>query len=148
MIITVDEFFNSGIPTSTDIDGQEVDLSIKTVEQYYVRPRIGNEKWEDIAENPTEYEEALNGSNTLSGLKLAMYHLVFAYMLLDKIRLTRYTPTIKDDEHSTEPSLYDVKQIASAHWELGETFVRECLNFLQIEDKGCKNNLLFNELIY
>lgn len=147
-IITAQGFFDCGLPVSTDITEQEVTFAITSVEQFYVVPRIGGLKWAQLIEHPTDYDTAINGGTTLAGLKIAEYHLVFAYLLYDKMRLTRYSSVIKNDEHSTDPSREDVLEISKFHWEQGEVFLRDVLKYLQIEDKGCKNNLLFNELIY
>lgn len=148
MIITAQEFFDSGIPVASDIAENEVTFAISTVEQMYMRPRIGNEKWADMAANPGNYYIELNGGVTVPGLKAAMYHLVMAYMMYDKIRLTRYTPVMKNDEHSTEPSISEIKAIASQHWEIGECFAKDVLDYMQIKDNGCRNNLIFDELLY
>lgn len=148
MIITAQYFMDCGLPVASDISEAEIDMSIKTVEQGFVRPRIGDLKWADICTNPSEYETALDGGVTLAGLKFAECHLVFAYMLYDKMRLTRYTTVVKNDEHSENPSRKDIMDIASMHWEQGETALRELLKYLQIKDNGCRNNLIFDELLY
>ena len=148
MILDTNTYFDSGLPTSTDISAQEVEFAIKTVEQYYVKPRLGAELYADIVDNPDNYSEALNGSNNLAGLKTAIEHLTYAYMLWDRTRLTRYTTVLKNDEHSTEPKSEDLYQICKAHWEIGEVFVTEVCEFLQApEPKHPLNNLVFNELI-
>ena len=146
-IITAQDFFDSGLPVSTDITEQEVTFAITSVEQFYVVPRIGDLQWAQLIEHPTDYDTAINGGTTLAGLKMAEYHLVFAYLLYDKIRLTRYSSVIKNDEHSTDPSLKDVRDLASFHLEQGEWFLRGVLKFLQIEDTGVRNNYVFGELL-
>lgn len=148
MILDANTYFDSGLPTSTDISEQEVEFAIKTVEQYYVKPRLGAELYADIIEDPVTYADAVDGTNTVAGLKTAIEHLTYAYMLWDRSRLTRYTTVIKNDEHSTEPKPEDLYQICKAHWEIGEVFVAEVCKFLQApEPKYPLNNLIFGELI-
>lgn len=147
MILDTNTYFDCGLPTSTDISAQEVEFAIKTIEQYYVKPRLGAELYADIVDNPSNYEEALNGSNNLAGLKTAVEHLVYSYMLWDRTRLTRYTTVVKNDEHSTEPKPEDLYQICKAHWEIGEAFTREVCEFLQTPTPNHPlNNLIFGEL--
>ena len=148
MILDTNTYFDCGLPTSTDISAQEVEFAIKTIEQYYVKPRLGAELYADIVNNPDNYAEALNGSNNLAGLKTAVEHLVYAYMLWDRSRLTRYTTVIKNDEHSTEPKSEDLYQICKAHWEIGIAFLNEICEKLQApEPKYPANNLIFGELM-
>ena len=148
MILDTETFFNSGLPTSTDMSGQEVIFAIKTVEQYYVKPRLGAELYADIVDNTDNYTEAINGSNTIAGLKTAIEHLVYAYLLWDRTRLTRYTTVVKNDEHSTEPNSADLFQICKAHWEIGEAFIQEVCKFLQApEPEYPLPNLIFGELM-
>lgn len=145
-IITAQDFFDCGLPVSTDITEQEVTFAVTSVEQFYIVPRVGDLKWAQLIEHPTDYDVAINGGTTLAGLKMAEYHLVFSYLLYDRMRLTRYSSVVKNDEHSTDPSLKDTLEISRFHWEQGEVFLRDVLKYLQIEDKGVHNNLIFGEL--
>ena len=147
MTITATEFMNSGLGVSTDITDPEIEMAIKTVEQFYVKPVFGDETWSNICQHPASYAEMISGTDTLAGLKAAEYHLVFAYMLYDNVRLTRYASVIKNDEHSNEPSREDLLKAAAYHWEIGSTFVLECSKFIGIEKPKQLNNLIFNELL-
>lgn len=148
MILDTETFFNCGLPTSTDISEQEVMFSIKTIEQYYIKPRLGAELYADIVANPDNHTDEIEGTNTMSGLKTAIEHLVYAYMLWDRTRLTRYTSVIKNDERSIEPTPEALFQICKAHWEIGEAFTLEVCKFLQApEPKHPLNNLVFGELL-
>lgn len=148
-LITSQNFSNSGLPVALDISEQEINFAIRTVEQYIVRPRIGNDLFSDMSQNPSGYHDELDGGDSLGGLKLAEYHLVFGYMLFDKIRLTRYGSAIKDDEHSSDPFASDVLAIAKEHWEIGQYFIEELCRHLNVNNKGkVLPNLVFNELIY
>lgn len=146
MLITSDEFLYSGLPVSTDITADEIEMAIRTVEQFYVKQWFGD-IWPDIVANiDDEYTDIIEGTDTLAGLKMAEYHLTFGYMLYDTMRLTRYHAVIKNDEHSDNPSHEDMLALAKQHWEIGEQFVKEIANYLEIDVAKALNNLIFNEL--
>ena len=146
MIITASQFMNSGLPVSTDITDPEIEISIKTVEQYYIKQMFGDELWSDICQHPASYSELLNGTDTMAGLKMAEYHLVFAYMVYDDVRLTRYHAVIKNDEHSENPSRDNLLSVAKHHWEIGMLFVNECAKYAGADKMKNRNNLIFSEL--
>lgn len=147
MIITASEFFNSGMPVSTDITENEIEMAIKTVEQMYVKQMFG-ELWSDIVQHPFSYSELIDGTDSMAGLKMAEYHLVYAYMIYDDMRLTRYHALVKNDEHSENPSREDLLHIAKHHWEIGMAFVDECSKYAGAERDKHTSNLLFNELVF
>ena len=144
-IITATEFYNSGLPVSDDITTAEIEFATNTVEQYFVKPFL-DDLLATIVANPTQYSDVLNAPD---GLKQTMFHLVFAYMVYDKIRLTRYSSVIKNDEHSTDPSFDQLIDISKLHWEIGMSFLRRVCDNCLIDWKSVKrNDLIFNELIY
>ena len=146
-LITAQELMESGLPISFDITEKELEQSISTVEQFYVVPRIGDLQWTQLIEHPTDYDVAINGGTTLAGLKQSEYHLVFAWVMWDRFRVTRYTSVQKDSDESTAPSARDIIDVASQHYEIGEVFLRGVLKFLQIEDNGVQNGFIFGELM-
>ena len=150
MIINAQYFLESGLPTSDDIREDEVTLAIRTVEQAIVKPRLGADLYSAIlADSAHQYDEAVDGSDEVAGLKLAELHLVFSYLLYDRTRLVRYSSVIKIDERSDVPSMRDVLAAARQHWELGELFLDECCRFLEVEpSKEVRTDLIFNELLY
>lgn len=148
MILDTNTFFDCGLPTSNDIGTQEIGFAIKTVELYIVKSRLGGDTYGDIVGNPTNYNDEINGTSTMAGLKSAIEHLVYAYLLWDRTRLTRYTSVVKNDEHSTEPKSEDLYQICKAHWEIGIAFLEEVCESLQISpSEHPLNNLIFGELM-
>jgi hypothetical protein len=148
MILDYQTFIYSGLPVASDIASEEVEFAIKNVEHAIVKPRLGVDLYADIVENPSDYTEAVNGSNTVGGLLLAEENLVFAYLLYTKIRLTRYSTVVKDDEHSMEPALKDLLAFSKNYWETGFMLLDEVCEFLQApEPKYPLNNLIFGELM-
>ena len=146
MLINADDFMYSGLPVSTDITADEIEMSIRTVEQFYIKQWFGD-IWADIVANEDHaYDDVIEGTDTLAGLKMAEYHLTFGYMLYDTMRLTRFHAVIKNDEHSDNPSREDLLALARQHWEIGEQFVKEIANYLQVDVAKALNNLIFNEL--
>lgn len=147
MILTPTYFMDSGIPVSSDISESEVTLAIKTCEQFYVKPRLGADKYADIVENPTQYADIINGTDTLCGLKLMETHLVFAYMLYDMMRLTRYSSVVKRSDESEAPKRDDILALAKHHYEIAEAFMVEIAESLQIKIEPHYNNFIFGELL-
>lgn len=149
-IIDVNMFFDSGLPVSDDITPSEVDMAIKTVEQYEMRPYFTNEKWNDILTNATQYENYIVGDENCAGLQQAALHLVFAYLLFDRIRLTRYSTVIKNDEHSSDPSVGDLMQVCQMHAEIGIGFMYEVGDLFREADEhykvGKRNGFIYSEL--
>lgn len=144
--ITYTEFFASGMPVSDDISSDEVTQSIKTVELFFVKSVLGADLYAGMLADPAGYSDEINGAPGFAGLKQAMYHLVFAYMLYDNIRLTRYTSVIKDDERSDKPSKDDLREVAAQHWEIGMSFVYEVAEKLHVDLLKRHNNMIFCEL--
>lgn len=150
MLIDATYFLESGLPTSDDIREAEVELAIRTVEQAIVKPRLGAELYTAImADDAHQYDEAVDGSDEVAGLKLAELHLVFAYLLYDRTRLVRYSSVVKNDEHSENPSRADVLASAKNHWELGMQFLEDSCDFLAVPRSVMeRTDLIFNELLY
>lgn len=147
MFITPTYFLDSGVPVSSDISETEVSLGIKTCEQFYVKPRLGVEKYADMLENPTQYAEIINGNDTIGGIKLMETHLVYAYMLYDMMRLTRYSSVVKKSDESEAPRREDILALAKHHYEIADALMREIMNFLQIKIEPYYNSFIFGELI-
>lgn len=129
MIITASEFENSGLPVSTDIRNEEIEIAIQTVELTYLKPLITSDYYKTITTSTLSDDDynVVNGDGVVAGLKFALYHAVFAYLMWDRMHLTRFTSVIKDDEHSTEPDTSDLMSICQSHWEIGITAVIDTL---------------------
>lgn len=146
-ICTPNDIFNSGLPISTDIREEEVSLAIKTVSQFYLKNAIGAELYAAIMQDTThQYDDIVVGTDTIAGLRLALEHGVFAYLLYDTIRATRYGSVAKRSDESENPKREDILALSKHHWEICEVFVREVAESLQIEMPKGANNFIFNEL--
>jgi hypothetical protein len=145
-LITPIELLSCGLPISDDITDAEIEFAIRTIENYVVAPYITPDALGGILDGDTMYEEVV------PTIKDAMYHLVFAYLMYDRIRLTRYSSAIKNDEHSTDPSEKDLREVCGMHAEIGVRFlmdVAELLaNVLEDYEKGRLNGFIFNELLF
>lgn len=154
MLITVDEFFNSGMPVSDDIRYEEVQQAAETVEEFYLKPRIGDSLYISLLNDQTSEPNhtilmgGTLGERHVAGLKQAMFHLTFAFMMVDSIRLTRYASIEKDSEYSKNTSEEDRMASARRHWEIAEAFVREIQEVMEIESKHNNKNNLFDSLLW
>lgn len=130
-LISTQDFINSGLPVSDDIRTEEIDASIKTTELVYLKPFLSSELYNALLSPQYENVELKNI------VKFADCHCVFAMMLYDRMRLTRYTAVIKEDEHSKEPSEEEILNMCSMHWEQGLQMIIDVLleNNLEPSDK-------------
>lgn len=120
-LISTQDFINSGLPVSDDIRPEEIDASIKTTELVYLKPFLSSELYNALLSPQYENVELKNI------VKFADCHCVFAMMLYDRMRLTRYNTVIKEDEHSKEPSEADILNVCSMHWEQGLQMIIDVL---------------------
>ena len=129
MLITSYELINSGVPMSDDIRQEEIDFAIKTVELTYLKPIVTPDYYSTLTTSTLSDDDykVVNGDGSVAGLKDALCHLVWAYLTYDRLRLTRYSTVIKDDEHSTDPSEDEIMSLCSLHWEIGLTMVIDAL---------------------
>lgn len=149
MILSYNDFIDSGLPTSDDIAVAEIEFAIKTIEHIIVKGYLTADKYADIVENPEDYQEALDGNSKIAGIKFSECNLVFAYLLVNKYRLTRFASVIKEDEHSIDPDRETLLQTARQYWEIGEVCLQEVCGFLNIDfDTKRLNNLVFDEYRY
>lgn len=146
-ICSVTDILNCGLPISADIREEEISLAIKTVSQFYLKNAIGSDLYAAICADTThQYDDIVLGTDTIGGLRLALEHGVFAYILYDTIRATRYGSVTKESSESGNPKREDVLALCKHHWEICNAFVMEVAESLQIEMQKTANNFIFNEL--
>lgn len=128
-LLSVTEFVESGLRVSDDIRDAEIQMAIDTCEKTYIVPLITKDYYTALVTSSLSDDdyEVVNGNDSIMGLKMAIAHCVFAYLLYDRIQLTRYSAVIKEDEHSSDPSESDIMSICSNHWEVGMQNVIDAL---------------------
>lgn len=149
MLITYQDFINSGLPVSDDISQYEVEFSIITVEEYYLKHALTTAHYNELSalpNSPLVKGGDLDGER-YAGLKQAMYHLVFAWMVVNNYRITRYSSVEKNSEYSTKPSAEQLELLAKRHWEVGEAFTREVQDYYNLPETNSSNNL-FSTLLW
>lgn len=130
-ILLVNDVVNCGLRISSDIRDEEIQFSIDTVEKIYVAPTLGD-LYNQIISSPASYTDLLNGKNGVPGLKLALEHLVYAYLLYDTVYATRFTSVIKDSDESHQPSIEQIFKLSNHHWELGCMALKQILTSLEL----------------
>lgn len=154
MLISYSEFLASGMPVSDDISQYEVEAAISVVEEFYLVPRITDENYIDLSTNPTTGDNPiiLGGGNIdnkhYAGLKKALYHMVFAYMLVDGYRLTRYSAVEKTSEFSKSVDPEDLNHTARMHWDIAIVYVQEIQKLYGIDPSHNDTNNLFETLLW
>lgn len=145
MILNYLEYINSGVPTSDDVSQIEVELAIKTVEHYVVKHFLGWDVYKNITQNPSDYEDVINGNEEVVGLKVAIVHIVHSYVLWDRYRVSRFGSVVKKDEYSEHPEEQYLYNVCKQHYEIGIGFLLDCCEFLNIIPQET-NHLVFGEL--
>lgn len=157
MIITVNELLDSGLPISDEIDNAKLERAIETIEHYIVKPRLGDQMFNNIISNPSEFENELNGgyvtdgdrSAYLSGLKNAEYHLAFAEIINMDIAATSFGSNVKLNPDVSRPANTDeLRRVGMSHTEIGLQFLKEITDWHGI-DNSKKNlpNIIWSEFL-
>lgn len=153
MLITVQEFKQSGLPVAADIKDKEIEIAIITIEEFYLKPRITDQHYTDLLSNPTTGNNPviLNGGDLngvhLAGLKNALYHIIYSYLLMDGYRATRFASVEKTSEYSKPVSREDLEDNARIHWNIGIAFVQEVQRFYNIDLYEGIQNTLFESIV-
>lgn len=147
--ITYSEFLASGLPVSDDVSTYEVEFCINSVEEFYLKAQLTDEHYLALLETPTSplVSGGVIDGKRYAGLKQAMYHLVFAWMIVNDYRITRYSTVEKTSEFSKTPDPEKQELLARRHWEMGEAFVKEVKDYFDLDDNNDKNNI-FSTLLF
>ena len=146
-ILSVEKFLDGGMPVSNDISESEVGNKITTFEHYYIKPILTPQLYSAIVQNTDhEYDEVIGGNDEVAGLELAIMHGVYALMLFDTLRLTRYGSVRKESDESNGPDRDDILAICRQNFEICQVFVGEVCKFLQVPKQKIYNSFIFNEL--
>lgn len=157
MIITVNELLESGLPISDEIDNAKLERAIETIEQYIVKPRLGDQMFYNMIGNPSEYTDELNGGYVidgdrcayLTGLKTAEYHLAFAELINMDIAATSFGSNVKLNPDVSRPTNTDeLRRVGMSHTEIGLQFIKEITDWHKIDNSG-KNlpNIIWSEFL-
>lgn len=154
MLITNQEFLDSGLRVSNDISSTEIEFAIKTVEQFYLKPALTDEYYIQLNNNQTieSYRTLINGgtieeNREYAGLKFALYHLVYAYLMTEQQRITRYSTVDKTSEFSKNTEREDILQQARVHWDIGMSAVAEVQSYFGLDTTHNNQNNLFNTIL-
>lgn len=157
-LLSATQYLQSGLPVSDDIREAEVNTAIIAVEQMYVKERLKEyyvellEYVEQTTHDDDEFNALLDGGALddiyIAGIREAELHLVYAWMIMDRLRLTRFDTVEKTDEYSSHPSSEQVDSISRHHWELGQKMLRDVEEYLGIEGLNNTTDGFFNTLYY
>ena len=146
-ILTVQKFLDGGMPVSNDIRETEIETKIRSFEHFYLKPVLTPEVYADILDNEGHaYDDVIYGTDTIAGLELAIMHGVYALMLYDTLRLTRYGSVRKESDESASPGREDILAVCKQNFEICQVFVQEILDYLEIPKNKDYNSFIFNEL--
>lgn len=153
MLISVQEFLDSGLRVSSDVTEKEIEFAINTCENFYVKNRLTQDHYNDLLNNQTtEPNKTLLIGGTIdgvtyAGVKAAEFHLCYAYLMTDNMRVTRYSTMEKNSEFSKNSNREDILEQARLHWNVGISFLNEVMTYYNLETEHNNGNNLF-ETIY
>lgn len=153
MLITIQGFVGSGLRVSSDVTDKEIEFAIQTVEQFYTKNSLTQEHYNDLIANPnTEPNRTLLRGGTIEGITYAgvmtaEYHLVYAYLLTENMRITRYSTMEKNSEFSKNSNREDILQQARVHWDIGMAFVAEVMEYYGLDTTHNSGNNLFETIL-
>lgn len=157
MILTVNEFFDSGVPVSDDISTERVQLAINTIEGVYLKSCLGQENYIDLIENPTSATNyiLLNGGvldeKSYVGLKTAIAYMVWCWLVTNSYTLTRYGGVVKSSEYSDNKARIDVDDLmftARRNWEWAIQMVKEVMLYYNLDITHNIGPDVFNTIVY
>ena len=154
MIITYQDFIDSGMRVSSDISESEITNAISTVENFYVKTSLTDEHFIDLCSqsttdpNKTLVKGGIMDGKQYAGLKMAEYHLVYAYLMTEQQRITRYSTVDKNSEYSKNTDRDDVLEQARVHWDIGMSFLAEVQTYFGIDTTHNKTNNLFETIVW
>lgn len=154
MLLTHTEFLDSGIRVSNDISEDEIKFAINTIENFYVKNAVTDTHFIDLNTNPTDPTNqillkggVLNGV-IYAGIKIAECHLVYAYLMSENIRVTRYSSVEKNSEYSKNSNREDILEQARVHWNIGLSFVEEVMKYYNLNTSHNNGNNLFETIVF
>lgn len=154
MLLTYTEFLDSGLRVSSDISQSEIEFSIKTVEHFYLKKVIGDSNYQNLNNTPQDptnkilLEGGVIDGKSYAGLKLGECHLVYAYLMTEQQRVTRYSTVNKDSEFSKNTDREDILEQGRLHWNLGVDFINEVAEYYGIDTTHNNKNSLFETILY
>lgn len=157
MLITINQLLESGLDISEEINQNKLSLAIATAEDFIIRPRMG-ELFNNIVADPTAYSELINGGNItinndmttrtvyVRGLKYAIFHIAYSYLLKSNLSVTSFGTVEKKDDYSNNVKINDIDNLARLHFEIGLSYVRDITDAYGIVSNVPLNNF-FEELL-
>lgn len=154
MLITANQFLDSGLRVSNDISTSEVEFAIRTVEQFYLKPALTDTNYIELDTNPTTepnktlIEGGVIDGVVYAGLSMAECHLVYAYLMTEQQRITRYSTMDKTSEFSKNTDRDDILEQARVHWNIGMSFVAEVQEYFGLDATHNNKNSLFETIVW
>lgn len=155
MLITTTDLLNSGLLVSEEISDNRLERAIQIAELAYVKPRLGDEMYISLLDEQSTYYTLINGGVVekdgkqlyIAGLKEVEYHIAFANLLKDNVNATTFQSVLKVDDYSKPATKDEIMESAVFHWTIGNTYMNEILDYLDINVKDKWLPDYFNELL-
>ena len=141
MILTKEEFLNYGFKVSAD---SSAELAIKECELFHVKSALTDEVYLRCQEESEDMEIIREGGNlngkVYAGLKFAIAHLSFAYLLRQNVAATRMGSVLKDSEYSSQVDSATLFEVMNFNISIGNAALREVCEYFQLDTDRVTNN--------
>lgn len=150
MILTVEEFIDSGLKVS--VDNKNAQQAIEDAELFYVKSVLGDSNYihfnEPVIEGTPDYY-IVNGGIVndifVPGLKRAISHIAFAFLIRMNINAVRFGTVKKDDQNSSNADETTIYNTAKHHFTIGKAYLKNTCQVISGANFKNAPGLAFNE---
>lgn len=145
MILSVEEFIEMGFKVSSS---EATKLAIKEAEFFYIKDKLTDKIYAQFdTERSTELDILMDGGylddKYFAGLKFAIAHIAFAFLLRQDLASVRYGTVTKSEDNSTPAGQEHLYSVARYNQTIGDAALRDICAYFDIEWKTTNN--FFNE---
>lgn len=145
MILTVEEFIDLGFKIS---NSEATLLALKEAEFFYVKSRLTDAVYAQFDLESSEELTILRDGGYLegkyyAGLKFAIAHIAYAYLLRQDLTSVRYGTVTKIEESSTPAGQEHIYTVARYNQTIGDAALREICEYFSVA--WSLTNNYFNE---
>lgn len=142
MILTKSDFLAMGFKVSDD---ESLELAIREAEMYYIKDILTDEIYIRCqTEQTSEMEIILNGgtigNKVYAGLKYAIAHISFAFLLRQNVNATRMGSVMKASEYSDQADSETLFEVIRHNIALGKAALREICEYFSVDPDRTTNN--------
>lgn len=150
MILTVEDLIDSGLKVS--VDSKNAQLAIEDAELFYVKSVLGDSNYihfnEPVEEGSDDWKIIHGGVVNdifVPGLKKAISHIAFAFLLRMNVNAVRFGTVKKDDNNSSNVDETTIYSTAKHHFTIGKAYLKNTCQLIPGSSFKNANGCQFDE---